>query len=126
MNTKEINTIDDLKIGTIFKCSWYGMSDFYELIGKTKQSVKLAKLEWETGAGPNGEPADDLLYRWCHIVRDADGKAVREKDYNGKDKIYMKRIINLKNGGITFKSPNYSGAAFVEITNNDYAYMYWG
>lgn len=123
---KEINTIDDLEIGTIFECSWWGMSDFYELVGKTKQSVKLAKLRWETGTGPNGEPADDPVHRWCHIVRDETGKAVHEKDCNGNDKIYMKRVINLKSGGITFKSPNYSGDASVKIINSDYTYMYWG
>ena len=122
---KEINTIDDLEIGTIFECSWGGMSDFYELIGKTKQSVKLREIKWLTGTGPNGEPADDPVHRWCHIVRDEKGNAVPELDYSGKEKIYVKRVINLKSGGITFKSPNYSGDASVRITTSDYTYMYW-
>ena len=38
---KDINTIDGLILGTIFKCSLGGMSDYYELIGKTLKSVKL-------------------------------------------------------------------------------------
>ena len=123
---KEIKTIADLEIGTIFKCSWWGMSDFYEVIGKTDKSVKLAELKWETGLGPNGEVEEDPTYRWCHIVRDANGKAVRDTDFNGKPKIFTKRVIQLEDGGIAVRSPNYDGHATVQITDSDYDCMYWG
>jgi hypothetical protein len=126
-SNKEINTIDDLEIGTIFECSWWNMSDFYELVGKTKQSVKLREIRWTTGLGPDGKPEDDPTWRWCHIVRDEKGNVVPERDqFTGKEKVYTKRVINLPNGGITFKSPNYDGQANVRITNSDYTHMYWG
>ena len=124
---KKINTIDDLKIGTIFRCSWGNMSDFYELIGKTNKSVKLRELQWETGLGPDGKPEEDPTWRWGHIVRDEKGNVVPELDqFTGKEIIYTKRIIDLPNGGITFKSPNYDGQASVRIAESDYAHMYWG
>ena len=123
---KDINTTADLIPGTIFKCSWGGMSDYYELIGTTPKSVKLRKIRWETCAAPEGEEASDPVHRWTRICRDKDGHTIPEKDWQGNDKVYTKRVINLRKGGITFKSPNYSGDAFVSICTNDYTEMYWG
>ena len=123
---KEINTVNDLKIGTIFKCSWGGMSDFYELIGTSPKSVKLRKIRWTTCAAPEGEEQADPVHRWTRIVRDEKGNTVPEKDFSGKEIVYTKRVINLKNGGITFKSPNYGGDASVRIATSDYTEMYWG
>lgn len=123
---KNINTIDDLILGTIFKCSWGGMSDYYELIGTTPKSVKLRKISWETCAAPEGEELSDPVHRWTHICRDKNGNTIPEKDWQGYDKTYVKRVINLKDGGITFRSPNYNGKAAVSICTNDYTEMYWG
>ena len=116
---KDINTTDDLILGTIFKCSWGGMSDYYELIGKTPKSVKLREIRWETCAAPEGEELSGLVHRWTHICRDKNGNTIPEKDL-------YKRVINLKDGGITFRSPNYNGKASVSICTNDYTDMYWG
>lgn len=83
---KDINTIDDLILGTIFKCSWGGMSDYYELIGKTPKSVKLREIRWETCAAPEGEELSDPVHRWTHICRDKNGNTIPEKDWQGYDK----------------------------------------
>ncbi len=123
---KDINTTDDLTLGTIFKCSWGGMSDYYELIGTTPKTVKLREIRWETCAAPEGAEPSDPVHRWTHICRDENGNTIPEKDWQGYDKIYIKRVINLKDGGITFRSPNYSGQASIEICTNDYTEMYWG
>ena len=123
---KDINTTDDLTLGTIFKCSWGGMSDYYELIGTTPKTVKLREIRWETCAAPEGAEPSDPVHRWTHICRDENSNTIPEKDWQGYDKIYIKRVINLKDGGITFRSPNYSGKASVSICTNDYTEMYWG
>ena len=123
---KEINSTDDLTLGTIFKCSWGGMCDYYELIGTTPKTVKLREIRWETCATPEGAEPSDPVHRWTHICRDENGNTIPEKDWQGYDKIYIKRVINLKDGGITFHSPNYSGKASVSICTNDYTEMYWG
>jgi ParB family chromosome partitioning protein len=44
------DSIDDVKIGTIFSDSFNGMSDFYEVIDKTNKSITLRKIKWETCA----------------------------------------------------------------------------
>lgn len=121
-----INSVYDLKLGTIFKCSWNGMADFYELIGITPKSVKLREIRWETCAAPEGEEQSDPVHRWTKIIRDKEGNPVPRKDYNGKERTYTKRVIDLPRGGITFKSPNYSGEASVQICKSDYTEMYWG
>lgn len=127
MEKKMINTIDDLEIGTIFRCSWNGMADYFQLLAKTPKSVKLIEIDWETCAPPDGEENDDPTYRWTRIKRDENGKAIPYVDsITGKTNICIKRIINLPKGGITFKSPNYSGDAHVSIATNDYMQMYWG
>ena len=124
---KEINSVKDLKIGTIFKCSWNGMADYYEMIGSTEKTIKLREIKWTTCANPNPNDDDfDPTYRWTKIVRDEKGNTVPERDWKGNEKIYSKRIINLPNGGITFKSPNYGGDASVSICTNDYMHMNWG
>lgn len=123
---KDINTTDDLTLGTIFKCSWGGMSDYYELIGTTPKTVKLREICWETCAAPEGAEPSDPVHRWTHICRDENGNTIPEKDWQGYDKISVKRVINLKDGGITFRSPNYNGKASVSICTNDYTEMYWG
>lgn len=124
---KEINSVKDLKIGTIFKCSWNGMADYYEMIGSTEKTIKLREIKWTCCSNPNPNDDDfDPTYRWTKIVRDDKGNTVPKRDFEGNEIIYSKRIINLPNGGITFKSPNYSGDASVSICTNDYMRMYWG
>lgn len=118
--------MNELKTGTIFKCSWWGMADFYELIGMTEKSVKLREIRWDTCAAPEGKQESDPEHRWTHIVRDEKGNTIPEKDFNGKEKVYTKRLVSLPDGGFTFKSPNYDGAASVKVMKSDYNEMYWG
>jgi hypothetical protein len=122
----EIRSTADLKIGTIFKCSWNGMADYYELIGTTPKTVILRKIRWETCGAPEGEEQADPLHRWTRIVRDENGNPVPELNWQKEEKIYKKRVKQLLNGGITFNSPNYSGDAYVQICSSDYSEMYWG
>lgn len=118
---KEINTIDDLELGIVFKCSWGGMADFYKLIGKTKSSVKLIELSWETCSAPENENDSDPSYRWVQIRRDEKGNFIE----SGSP--ITKRIRNLSRGGISFNSPNYEGQATVTICNpNKKFHFYWG
>ena len=92
---KNINTIDDLILGTIFKCSWGGMSDYYELIGKTPKSVKLRKICWRTSAPPEGAEPSDPVHRWTCICRDENGNTIPEKE-TSKLYIYNKTNTNDK------------------------------
>lgn len=121
MEKKEINTIDDLELGTVFKCSWWGMADFYKLVGKTKSSVKLVELSWETCSAPEDDNDFDPTYRWVQIKRDEKGNFIEKGDP------ITKRIRNLPKGGISFKSPNYEGQATVAVCNpNKKFHFYWG
>ena len=68
-------TMDNIFIGLIFRCSWWGMADYYEVVGKTAKSLKLREIKWETCSAEDAgqEPDGDPTYRWTRIVRDKDG-----------------------------------------------------
>lgn len=120
-------TMENIFEGLIFRCSWGGMADYFEVIGKTAKSLKLREIQWETCANP--DPNDDSFdptYRWTRIVRDEKGDTVPELDFDGKEKIKMVRVKTRKDGSIYFRSPNYDGAASVSVCWKDYMHMYWG
>lgn len=121
-------TMENIFPGLIFKCSWNGMADYYEVIGKTAKSLKLRKLRWETcsAAEAGEEPDGDPTYRWTKLLRDENDEPVPEKDYSKKEIINMVRVKERKDGTISFKSPNYSGDAYVRVCTSDFMQMYWG
>ena len=117
--------IKELKIGTIFKCSWNGMADYFELVDVLPKSVKLRKLEWESCSAPEGFEEADPVHRWTRLRRDENGNYV----YAQPCKYYTKRLTTI-NGYCNFKSPNYNGNASVrplkEGEKDGYMLMYWG
>lgn len=119
------DSIDDVKIGTIFSDSFNGMSDFYEVIDKTKKSVTLRKIKWETCV-PDSDADFDPTYRTAHICLDKNGNPVPELNYKKEEIIYRKMAIKLKSGKIAFKGPTYGG--FMGIVDDKYKKMsfYWG
>jgi hypothetical protein len=118
---------EELRAGTILKCSWNGMSDFYEVIGLSKKTIYLQEIEWETCPAPEGEEPSDPVHRWCRIKRDDMGEPIYVKDFNGRiPKATQKRLTEREDGKVKFKSPNYSGAGWISISKSDYTEMYWG
>ena len=113
-----------IEVGQIYKCSWNGMADYYDVIKRTDKTVTLRKLKWEICSAPEGKSDDDPTYRWTHLVRDENGNPIQD-DYDFK-KLFQKRIIIQEDGSEIFKSPNYSGEAYVSILKSDYMRMYWG
>lgn len=122
-------TMDNIFIGLIFRCSWWEMADYYEVVGKTAKSLKLREIKWETcsaedaGQKPDGDPT----YRWTRIVRDKEGNPVPERNQFTKEEIIktVRIKVSEKDGHIWFKSPNYDGAASVSVCTLDYMHMYW-
>ena len=115
--------MEKIQKGMIIKCTWNGMSDFYEVIGLTEKTVTLRELYFDFC-----EPQDDSndpTYSWVKIYRDENRKPIPATDFFGKEQIHCKRLIH-KNGEVTFKSPNYNGVAKPIICESDYAKMYWG
>jgi len=121
-------TMDNIFEGLIFKCSWGNMADYYEVIGKTAKSLKLREIRWETCSAKDAgqEPDYDPTWRWTRIVRDKDGNTVPEMRYGNQENIKMVRVKVRSDGSISFKSPNYSGDAYVSVCSQDYMHMYWG
>ena len=121
-------TMENIFTGLIFRCSWWGMADYYEVVGKTAKSLKLRKIRWETCSAEDAgeEPDYDPTYRWTRIVRDEKGNTIPEKDWQSKEVINMVRVKTRKDGSIYFKSPNYSGDASVSVCTSDFMHMYWG
>ncbi len=119
------DSINDVKIGTIFSDSFNGMSDFYEVIDKTKKSVTLRKIKWDT-CEPDSNEKFDPTYRNVCICLDENGNPVPELNYKKEEIIYRKMAIKLKSGKIAFKGPTYGG--FMGIVTDKYEKMifYWG
>lgn len=122
-------TMDNIFIGLIFRCSWWGMADYYEVVGKTAKSLKLREIKWETCSAEDAgqEPDGDPTYRWTRIVRDKDGNPVPERNQFTKEEIIktVRIKVSEKDGYIWFKSPNYDGSASVSVCTSDYMHMYW-
>lgn len=121
-------TMDNIFIGLIFKCSWWGMADYYEVIDKTAKSLKLREIHWSTCSAEEAgqEPDDDPTYRWTKIVRDAEGNPVPERNqFTEKEIIKTVRVKTREDGSIYFRSPNYDGGS-VAVCTSDYMHMYWG
>ena len=110
--------------GMVFRCSWNGMADFYEVVRTTQKSVVLKEIDWTTCSAPAGEEESDPVHRWAKLKRNADGSFIYVKDYNGEVRTYTKRLhVNPKTGNMWFKSPNYGGAASVHLNTSDYMEM---
>lgn len=121
----EFDSIDDVKIGTIFSDSFNGMSDFYEVIDKTKKSITLRKIKWET-CDPDSDSDFDPTHRMVHICLDKNGNPIPELNWKKEEIIYRKMSIELGSGKIVFKGPSYGG--FMGIIDDKYKKMsfYWG
>lgn len=122
-------TMENIFEGLIFRCSWWGMADYFEVVGKTAKSLKLREIKWETCSAEDAghEPDGDLTYRWTRIVRDEKGDTVPERDqFTEEEIIKTVRVKTREDGSIYFKSPNYDGAANVGVCRGDYMHMYWG
>lgn len=126
---KDYITIDDIFPGLIFRCSWWNMADYYEVVAIKGKSIKLREIDWETCSPEEaGHPGDgDPTWRWTRIKRDENGETVPVKAaFTGEEKVYTKRLKVEKDGTFTFKSPNYDGQANVKVAATDYMHMYWG
>ncbi len=121
-------TMENIFEGLIFRCSWWGMADYFEVVGKTAKSLRFREIKWETCSAEDAgqEPDGDPTYRWTRIVRDEKGDTVPELDFDGKEKIKTVRVKTGEDGKIYFRSPNYDGAANVGVCRSDYMHMYWG
>lgn len=119
------DSIDDVKIGTIFSDSFNGMSDFFEVIDKTKKSITLRKIKWETCA-PDSDSDFDPTYRTVHICLDKNGNPVPELNFKKEEIIYRKMAIKLKSGKIAFKGPTYGGFMGIVTDKCKKMNFYWG
>ena len=117
--------IETLKIGTILKSSWNGMSDFYEIVKITPKSVVLREILWQTCEPPEGEE-NDPVHRWTKIVRDENGKPVYDPEYfTGKEKLCRKLYVKNDESWNLVRSPNYNGEGSVSVLESDYTLMFW-
>ena len=122
-------TMENIFEGLIFRCSWWGMADYFEVVGKTAKSLNLREIKWETCSAEDAgqEPDGDPTYRWTRIVRDEKGDTVPERDqFTEEEIIKTVRVKTREDGSIYFRSPNYDGAASVGVCRSDYMHMYWG
>ena len=88
------DSINDVKIGTIFSDSFNGMSDFYEVIDKTNKSITLRKIKWETCA-PDSDADFDPTYRTAHICLDKNGNPILKIKLNNHCAIGLnKKLID--------------------------------
>lgn len=88
----EFDSIDDVKTGTIFSDSFNGMSDFFEVIDKTKKSVTLRKIKWEI-CDSDSDSDFDPTYRTVHICLDKNGNPVPELNWK-KRRSYLSKNGN--------------------------------
>lgn len=121
----EFDSIDDVKIGTIFSDSFNGMSDFYEVIEKTKKSITLRKIKWETCA-PDSDVDFDPTHRTVNICLDKNGNPVPELNWKKEEIIYRKMAIELKGGKIGFRGPTYGGIMGIIADKYKKMSFYWG
>lgn len=116
----------EIKIGTILKDSFNGMSYFFRVIKTTEKSVTVEKLQWETCAPDKSN--DDPTYCTARIRLDNKGEPIVMKDLDGKPIVKTHRIRYNKNGDIYLPSFRWSNCAQVSIVEDIHKkyQFYWG